>query len=199
MSPPIITPRKFLQAIYGRDTLPPELAGCTCAVVAFCPFRALQRTLAAEPVPASLFSLLHQTHQFSGHVAGRTMLALETVQGGPLAATVVEELAHDGITQVLGGGYAGSLTHTVPIGQLVLAEDALLSDGTSRAYLPEEARLAPDAALVHELRGCAARMGVVRGGATVWTTATLYRAYPEEVTAWRTRGATVVNRDTAHF
>jgi hypothetical protein len=35
MSQPIITPRKFLQAIYGRDTLPPEVAGCTCAVIAF--------------------------------------------------------------------------------------------------------------------------------------------------------------------
>jgi uridine phosphorylase len=199
MSQPIITPRKFLHAIYGRDSLPPELAGCTCAVIAFCQFRDMQRKLAAEPVPSSLFSLLHQTHQFIGHVAGRTILALENVQGGPLAATVVEELAHYGITQVLGYGYAGSLTRTVPIGQLVLAEDALISDGTSRAYLPQATRVAPDDALVHELQGCAAQMGVVLQGATVWTTDTLYREYPEEVTAWRTRGATVVNMDTAHF
>jgi Phosphorylase superfamily len=135
MSQPIITPRKFLHAIYGRDSLPPELAECTCAVVAFCQFHDMQRKLAAEPVPTSLFSLLHQTHQFIGHIAGRTILALENVQGGPLAATVVEELAHYGITQVLGYGYAGSLTRTVPIGQLVLAEEALISDGTSRAYL----------------------------------------------------------------
>jgi uridine phosphorylase len=116
-----------------------------------------------------------------------------------LAATVVEELAHYGITQVLGYGYAGSLTRTVPIGQLVLAEDALISDGTSRAYLPQTARVAPNDALVDELRVCAAQMGVGLHGATVWTTDTLYREYPEEVTAWRTRGATVVNMDTAHF
>lgn len=57
-----------------------------------------------------------------------------------MAATVVEALAHDGITQVLGYGYAGSLTRTVPIGTLVLAEDALISDGTSRAYLPQATR-----------------------------------------------------------
>ena len=42
-------------------------------------------------------------------------------------------------------------------------------------------------------------MGVVLHGATVWTTDTLYRKYPEEVTAWRTLGATVVNMDTAPF
>jgi purine-nucleoside phosphorylase len=52
---------------------------------------------------------------------------------------------------------------------------------------------------VHALRGCAAQMGVVLHGATVWTTDTLYREYPEEVTAWRARGATVVNLDTAPF
>src|SRR5262245_57768663 len=98
MSQPIITPRKFLHTIYGRDTLPPEMAGCTYAVIAFCQFRDLHRQLAATPLPTSLFSLLHQTHQFIGHIAGRTILALENVQGGPLAATVVEELAHYGIT-----------------------------------------------------------------------------------------------------
>jgi uridine phosphorylase len=199
MSEPIITPRKFLHAIYGRDTLPPELTGCTCAVVAFCQFRDMQRKLAVEPVPASLFSLLHQTHQFIGHVAGRTILALENLQGGPLAATVMEELAHYGITQVLGYGYAGSLTRTIPIGQLVLADGALISDGTSQVYLPQAARVAPDAVLVHELRACAAQMGIVLHGATVWTTDALYREYPEEVAAWWACGATVVNMDTAHF
>jgi uridine phosphorylase len=199
MSQPIITPRKFLHAIYGRDALPPEVAGCTCAVVAFCQFGDMQHKLAAEPVPTSLFSLLHQTHQFIGHVAGRTLLTLENLQGGPLAATVIEELAHYGITQVLGYGYAGSLTRTVPIGQLVLAEDALISDGTSRAYLPQDARVPPDDALVQELRACAAQLRIVLRGATVWTTDALYREYPEDVAVWRRRGATVVNMDTAHF
>jgi uridine phosphorylase len=199
MSQPIITPRKFLRAIYGRDALPPEVAGCTCAVVAFCQFRNMQRKLHVEPVSSSLFSLLHQTHQFIGHVAGRTILALENLQGGPLAATVFEELAHYGITQVLGYGYAGSLTRTVPIGQLVLAEEALISDGTSRAYLPHATRVAPAEPLVRQLRTCAAQIGVGLYRATVWTTDALYREYPEEVATWRARGAAVVNMDTAHF
>jgi uridine phosphorylase len=197
MSQPIITPRQFLHAIYGRDSLPPELAGCTCAVVAFCQFRAMQRKLAATPIPASLFSLLHQTHQFIGQVAGRKILALENLQGGPLAATVLEELAHYGITQVLGYGYAGSLTRTVPMGQLVLAENALVSDGTSRAYLPQATRVVPDSTLVHQMRACAAQTGVGLHRATVWTTDALYREYPEEVAAWRALGAAVVNMDTA--
>lgn len=34
MSQPIITPGKFL----GRDSLPPEVEGCSLAVVVFCRF-----------------------------------------------------------------------------------------------------------------------------------------------------------------
>jgi hypothetical protein len=56
---------------------PPRLAGCTCAVIAFCQFREARRKLAAEPVPASLLSPLHQTHPCFGHVAGQPLLALE--------------------------------------------------------------------------------------------------------------------------
>jgi purine-nucleoside phosphorylase len=79
----------------------------------------------------------------------------------------------------------------------VLAEDALISDGTSRAYLPQATRVAPDDRLVRQLRLCAAHTGVRLHGATVWTTDALYREYPEEVAAWRARGAAVVNMDTA--
>jgi hypothetical protein len=163
MSQPIITPRRFLHALYGRDALPPEVAGCPCAVVAFGQFRDMQRKLAAAPVSSSLFSLLHPTHQFIGHVAGRKILALDGLQGGPLAATVVEERAHNGIKQLLGYGYAGSLTRTVPIGQLALAEDALISNGISRAYLPQAARVVPNGTLVRQLRACAADAGALVG------------------------------------
>jgi uridine phosphorylase len=124
-------------------------------------------------------------HSFIGYVAGRKILALENLQGGPSAAAVVEELAHYGITQVLGYGYAGSLTRTIPIEQLVLAEDTLVSDWTSRAYLPQAAQVAPDDTLVRQLCACAAQAGVGLRGATVWTTDALYREYPEEVAAWR--------------
>lgn len=199
MPQPIITPRKFLSGIYGRDSLPSELSGCTCAVVAFCQFRDMRAKLAAKRVSSSLFSLLHESHQFIGQVAGQKILALENLQGGPLSATVVEELAHYGIRQVLGYGYAGSLMRTVPIGQLVLAADALLSDGTSRAYLPQAKRITPSDALLLQMHNCAAETGVELRDATVWTTDALYREYPEEVAAWRDRGAAVVNMDTAHF
>ena len=133
MSHPIIIPSRFL----GYDALPPELAGCSLAVVGFCRFHEMTRRLSAEPLSERIFSHLDKVHQFVAQVGGSRILALECLYGGPLSATVVEELAHYGIRKVVGYGYAGSLTRTVPIGQIVFADAALVSDGTSREYLPD--------------------------------------------------------------
>lgn len=195
MSQPIITPGKFL----NRDALPPQLEGCSLAVVGFCRFHDMKRKLAAEPLPERLFSHLDRSHQFIGRVAQSKTLALECLYGGPLSATVIEELAHYGIKSVIGYGYAGSLTRDIPVGEIVLADAAVVSDGTSREYLPKARRAYPKGELAQCLRDCAAKASTRIEGVTVWTTDALYREYPEKVTGWREAGADIVNMDTAHF
>jgi uridine phosphorylase len=195
LSQPIITPGKFL----SRDSLPPELEGCSLAVVGFCRFYDMRCKLSAEPLSESLFSHLDRAHQFVGKIADSKILALDCVYGGPLSATVLEELAHYGINKVVGYGYAGSLTRAIPIGQIVLADAAVVSDGTSREYLPDAEFVYPDSALAHDLRKCAAKTGATIRGAKVWTTDAIYREYPEKVARWRQVGAEVVNMDTSHF
>jgi uridine phosphorylase len=200
LSQPIITPDKFL----GRAALPPELAGCSLAVVGFCRFHEMTRKLLAEPLPERIFSHLDGAHQFvapvqTGRIGDSRILALECLYGGPLSATVVEELAHYGIKKVIGYGYAGSLTRDVPVGRIVLADAAIVSDGTSREYLPDTRFAHPDRELVRHLCECAVKSNVAVHRGTVWTTDAIYREYPERIAQWRRAGADVVNMDTAHF
>jgi uridine phosphorylase len=206
---PIITPGKWL----ARAALPPEVKGCRVAVVGFCRFGEMKQKLAAESLSECAFSHLDLSHQFSecafshldlshqfvGQADGHPILALECLYGGPMSATVIEELAHYGVKTVIGYGYAGSLTRAVPVGQIVLAEMALVSDGTSREYLPDAEAVQPDAALARHFRACAERRGVALREVTVWTTDALYREYPEKIARWREVGAEIVNMDTAHF
>lgn len=195
MSQPIITPGRFL----GRDSLLPEAAGCSLAVVGFCRFYDMVEKLSAQPLSESICSHLDRAHQFVGQVGDARILALECLYGGPLSATVIEELAHYGIGQVVGYGYAGSLTREIPVGQIVVADEAIVSDGTSREYLADAQLAYPDRALANSFYESAARSGIrVRGG-KVWTTDAIYREYPEKVAVWRQAGAQVVNMDTAHF
>jgi purine-nucleoside phosphorylase len=195
MSQPIITPVRFL----GRDSLPPEAAGCSLALVAFCRFYDMVDKLSAEPLSESICSHLDRSHQFVGQVGDTRVLALECLYGGPLSATVIEELAHYGIGRVVGYGYAGSLTREIHIGQTLLASAAAVSDGTSREYLPDIEFVYPDRDLAECLRTCATEAGVSIREAMVWTTDAIYREYSEKVAVWRQAGAQVVNMDTAHF
>ena len=116
-----------------------------------------------------------------------------------MSATVMEELAHYGINKVVGYGYAGSLTQAIPVGQIVLADSAIVSDGTSREYLPDAELVYPDGEVARQFRTCAAAAGVTIRKARVWTTDAIYREYPERIARWREAGAEVVNMDVAHF
>ena len=195
MSRPVITPATFL----GRDSLLPDAEGCSSAVVGFCRFHDMRRKLAAVPLPERIFSHLGEAHQFVAQVGDSKVLALECLYGGPMSATVMEELAHYGINKVVGYGYAGSLTQAIPVGQIVLADSAFVSDGTSREYLPDAELVYPDGEMARQFRKCAAAASVMMREARVWTTDAIYREYPEKVVRWREAGAEVVNMDVAHF
>ncbi len=195
ISQPIITPAKWL----GRDSVPQELEGCSQGLVAFCPSHSMLDKLEAVPVSESLFSHVDRSHQFVGHVAGEKVLAVECVYGGPLAATVIEELAHFGIRKIIGYGYGGSLTREIPVGAIVLAASSSCSGGAAHEYLPGERVWYPDPTLAQALAARAAASGVAVHRAKIWTTDALYREYPERIAAWRHEGAQVVNMDTSHF
>ena len=192
---PIITPGKWL----NRDSLPLEATGCSLAVVGFCKFNKMREKLGVMPLPESLFSHLDASHQFIAQVADQKIMALECLYGGPMSATVIEELAFYGIKEIIGYGYAGSLTHTIPTGEIALAEVAIVSDGTGREYLPEVDLVYPDDHLIHHFRKTASEAKIALRGVKIWTTDALYREYPVKIVTWRQAGADLVNMDTSHF
>jgi uridine phosphorylase len=194
---PIITPKELLVTARGKDSLPAEVEGCSLAIIAFCPFKEMKHKLSAQILPESLFSHLDRSHQFIGQIAGIKILALDNVYGGPLTATVVEELAHYGITKIIGYGFAGSLTSKIPIGQIVLTDKAFVSDGTSREYLPDTDVVYPNQEFVDLLFKCAKKRNVILRRAKVWTTDAIYREYPEKVRRWSHIGVEVINMDTS--
>ena len=195
MSQPIITPEKWLKL----SSLLPEAEGCTVAVVGFCRFKEMRDRLKADQLTERIFSHVNLPHQFVGQAANRKVLAIDCLYGGPMSATVIEELAHYGIEKVIGYGFAGSLTRHVSVGEIVLADAAIVSDGTSREYLSGDEWVYPAPELADCVRQCAAKNGIAIRGGKVWTTDAIYREYPEKVKQWRQRGAEIVNMDTSHF
>ena len=191
---PIITPSQFLSAegiARADDT-------CLAAIIAFCPFHDMQDKACARPLAEPLFTHVDLAHQYRGLVGGRPILMVDAVYGGPVCATVLEEMAHHGVKFAVGYGYAGSLRREIPPGSLVVAASAVASDGTSRAYVSTPEVQAGAALLaVYDRLDPVHRDGIRKGKA--WSTDAIYREYPSRIRSWTRAGADFVNMDTSHF
>ena len=191
---PVITPAQFL-AIEG---VKPDDNRCEVAIVGCCPFHGMTDKAAARPLEKSLFINVDRAHQFVGTTGGHEVLMVDCVYGGPVCATVVEEMAVLGARRAIGFGWAGSLRKDIPPGSVVLASSGIVSDGASREYSSAR-EVAASPSLVRAFEGLDAplRAGVRAGVA--WTTDAMYREYPSRIGAWREAGADFVNMDTSHF
>jgi uridine phosphorylase len=191
---PIITPRELL----SLDGIEPPDCPFTVAAIGFCPFHGFKRKAQAKPLQKSLLSHVNASNQFAGTAGERPVLMVECVYGGPVIATVIEEMAYLGVESVVGFGYAGSLREAVKPGTIVLASSGIVSDGTSREYTQsDEVRAGAAIRAVYE--GLAPSLGSAVSPAKVWTTGALYREYPGRVASWREAGADIVNMDTSPF
>jgi uridine phosphorylase len=124
---------------------------------------------------------------------GEPLTIQSTGMGGPSAAIVLEELCGLGLRRAIRVGTCGALASGLALGDLVLADAALASDGTSQA-LGAAARVACDAALVAALRvaaGDSARVGAVA------TSDLFYDRDPARARAWVRSGALAVEMEAA--
>ena len=191
---PIITPSEFL----SMEGITSEDNECTVAILAFCPFHSLKDKARARPLNKSLFIHIDQIHQFHGFIDQRQVLMIDCVYGGPVCATVVEEMAYLGVKYVIGYGYSGSLRREIIPGSIVLASSGIVSDGTSREY-SEASEVKASAVLMaaYDKLDGSLRDHVLPGKA--WTTDAIYREYPSKARSWLHAGADFINMDTSHF
>jgi DeoD family purine-nucleoside phosphorylase len=116
----------------------------------------LAQTLLEKPV---MFNHHRGLWGYTGTAAdGEPMTVQSTGMGGPSAAIVIAELAELGARRLLRVGTCGALQSSLALGDLVIAEEAIAEDGTSRA-LGAAGRAAPDRELLASLRGVAVAHG----------------------------------------
>jgi DeoD family purine-nucleoside phosphorylase len=124
---------------------------------------------------------------------GEPLTIQSTGMGGPSAAIVLEELCDLGLEVAIRVGTCGALAAGLALGDLVIADAALASDGTSRA-LGADGRVAADAGLVAALQD-AAGAGVHTG--PVATSDLFYDRDPGRARGWRAANALAVEMEAA--
>ncbi|MDP2713002.1 MAG: hypothetical protein Q8O56_17465 [Solirubrobacteraceae bacterium] len=126
-------------------------------------------------------------------VDGEPLTIQSTGMGGPSAAIVLEELCDLGLQRAIRVGTCGALDAELELGDLVIADAAIASDGTSRA-LGAGKRVRADASVVAALQDAAgdgARTG------TVASSDLFYDRDAARADAWRDAGALVIEMEAA--
>jgi DeoD family purine-nucleoside phosphorylase len=123
---------------------------------------------------------------------GQPLTIQSTGMGGPSAAIVLEELISLGLRRAIRVGTAGALAPALRIGDLVVAEAAIATDGTSRALGAQE-RVAADPSLLAALRRAAP---AAQTGAVV-STDLFYEVGVPRFKGWREAGAIAVEMEAA--
>ena len=146
--------------------------------------------------PISFHKLLsHVKETWHVNIDGVDILLTGTVFGGPVTATVIEELAELDVRIVIGYGFSGGLVSNIEPGMLVIADQALNSSGTAKSY-NNSSVITADKRLVALSRATFEEAGIIPTMVTSWTTDAIYREYPTVVKHWRDAGAQIVNMET---
>jgi DeoD family purine-nucleoside phosphorylase len=151
----------------------------------------LAQLLLSEP---KMFNHNRGLWGYTGAAADGELLTIQsTGMGGPSAAIVLEELCDLGLERAIRVGTCGALHPDLALGDLVIADAALASDGASRALGAGE-RVAADPSLVVALQ--AATDSSTQAG-LVATSDLFYDRAADRARAWRRAGALAVEMETA--
>lgn len=154
---------------------------------------ALAQTLIEQP---RMFNHHRGLWGYSGaaRLDGQPLSIQSTGMGGPSAAIVLEELISLGLRRAVRVGTCGALRQELELGDLVVAEETICADGTSRSLAAAE-RLAADPAITDAL--CRAAEPRRRG--RILTTDLFYDPDPASTAEedWRKDGAIAVEMEAA--
>ena len=135
---------------------------------------------------------------YRGTWGGEPFVLVNPGIGAPATALVADKLHACGVDTFIGVGFAGILHPLLQAGDLLVVERAIGEDGTSRAYLETRDEVQADPLLKEAME---LSLGQEPGAAfqcgAVWTTDAPYRETVGKAKAYRARGASAVEMETA--
>ena len=115
---------------------------------------------------------------------------------GPWVAAALEELKVFGLEYIIGIGAAGAFSERLKIGEILIADSAIVSDGASKVYTSE-----PIAYSSPHMQSLAEetfrRNGLSVNHTCVWQSDAVYRESLDSRKTWREQGAECVNCETS--
>lgn len=116
--------------------------------------------------------------------------------GAPQAVMILEKLIVLGARRVILLGWTGGLSPGLSPGDLILPDEAISEEGTSRHY-SDQLRPRPSSHLYEELQKALTEEGLSYKQGPVWTTDAPYRETIDKVRAFQSQGVLGVDMETS--
>jgi uridine phosphorylase len=118
--------------------------------------------------------------------------------GAPYAAMVLEALIAGGARKIIFFGWCGAVSPRVKIGDVVVPSAAMIDEGTSIHYCPDEGVIAtPSVYLRQQIRSMFKKKELNFHDGIVWTTDAVYRETPEKIERFQRRDVLAVEMETS--
>lgn len=118
--------------------------------------------------------------------------------GAPYAAMVLEALIAGGARKIIFFGWCGAVSHSVKIGDVIVPSAAMIDEGTSIHYCPDNGVIAtPSVYLRQQTRSMFKKKGLDFHDGVVWTTDAVYRETPEKIERFQRRDVLAVEMETS--
>ncbi len=118
------------------------------------------------------------------------------LMSGPWGAVALEEMRVYGLQYVIGVGGAGAFSERLRIGDILIADRAIVSDGASKAYTYEPI-VYPSPFMISLAEETFRRNDMPVDHTCVWQSDAIYRESLEARESWRRQGAECVNMETS--
>lgn len=118
--------------------------------------------------------------------------------GAPYAVALLENLIAWGASQIVYYGWCGSLASSVKIGDIVMPDQALVDEGTSRGYVLAHRGVSfPDSGIQDRLRSAIpVNSATVHTGA-IWSTDAIFNETPEKIAHYQSRSVLAVEMEAS--
>ena len=135
-----------------------------------------------------------------GEFRGVRVLATHLYPGAPAATIALELLIALGIRKFLAYGGAGSITHKLRIGDVLIPTWGVREEGTSYHYVPEGHVPKPSQRLARRLREAMSNTLALRGSRVVeggvWSTDAIFRQTEDKVREYAGKGVLGVDMES---
>jgi uridine phosphorylase len=135
---------------------------------------------------------------FHLHDSPRSIALAGPAVGAPQAVMILEKLIILGARRVLFFGWVGGLNPDLSPGDLILPDQAISEEGTSRHYC-DEIRSWPSSHLLQDIKAALKKEGLPFHQGPVWTTDAPYRETINKVKAFQSQGVLGVDMETSAF